>query len=150
MREIKFRAWDKNSKKIIYGRLVGAFFDASPNPDFSEHEWDGTPLEEMNLEPWKQYTGLKDKNGKEVYQGDILKVKADKEGYGSCSYGGIVEVMADTCGYSLKPINPTFKEMEERGEAWDSSSMWHVCEGDTTEVIGNIYENPELLVKSSK
>ena len=97
-----------------------------------------------------QFTGLKDKNGKEIYQGDLLKVKADKEGYGHTSYGGIIEVTAETCGYALKPIKPTFKEMEELGDPWDSSSMWHVCEEGsdgkgTTEVIGNIYENPELL-----
>ena len=123
--------------------------------DFSFEDFDG---EYFVPEAWylsdmeiMQFTGLHDKNGKEIYQGDLLKVTADKEGYGSTSYGGIVEVTTETCGYSLKPINPTFEEMEKRGEPWDSSSMWHVCEvgtnGEgTTEVIGNVYESPELLL----
>jgi hypothetical protein len=63
MREIKFRAWDKeDTKKMI---------------------WTGIPLTDFNVlvkenlkeYAWLQYTGLKDKNGKEIYEEDILKTK---------------------------------------------------------------------------
>jgi len=89
-----------------------------------------------------QFTGLKDKNGKKVFQGDILKVQSAKEDYGECSYGGFLKVVAETCGYRLEPFNPTLKEIEDKGEFWDSSSLWHITESKYIEVIGNIYENP--------
>ena len=94
-----------------------------------------------------QFTGLKDKNGKKVFQGDILKVQSAKEDYGECSYGGFLKVVAETCGYRLEPFNPTLKEIEDKGEFWDSSSLWHITESKYIEVIGNIYENPNLLKK---
>lgn len=139
MRPIKFRAWDRRN-------TIMRLWDALRGLDYHKQF---ELFDDENF-IFQQFTGLHDKNGKEIYQGDILKVVADKEGYGFCSYGGIIKVVAHTCGYELKPIKPTFEEMEERGEAWDSSSLWHVCEKGTngegtTEVIGNIYENPELI-----
>jgi len=100
---------------------------------------------EVDIKTVGQLTGLKDKNGKKVFQGDILKVQSAKEDYGSCSYGGFLKVVALTCGYTLEPFNPTLKEIEDKGEFWDSSSLWHIRESKYIEVIGNIYENPNLL-----
>ena len=99
-----------------------------------------------------QYTGVNDKNDTEIYQGDIIKIKRDKAGYGFTSYGGYAEVTAQTCGYSFRCFNPTLQEIddgmvdeEDEIMAWDSSSLWHLDEPENIEVIGNIYENKDLL-----
>lgn len=134
-REIKFRVWDKEKKE---------WYDVFEIKESMSRLW--LRLDFNNLEI-SQYTGLKDKNGKEVYQGDILKVEADKEGYGNTSYCGYLEVTTSTCGFGLRMFNPTTEEMDAKWQPWDSSSLWHINDDDgkNIEVIGNIYENPELL-----
>ena len=62
MRDIKFRAWSKEKKEMIY---FGIF-----DTDEGYHIQAQTMLEEL---PLMQYTGLHDKNGKEIYEGDIVK-----------------------------------------------------------------------------
>jgi len=170
-RTIKFRAWDKEKKEMLKSnddgtckvspevydsafifiglngevmkyereRTRGAtFFDAGIQ---GQHDIDGTNGNFILM----QFTGLKDKNGKKVFQGDILKVQSAKEDYGECSYGGFLKVVAETCGYRLEPFNPTLKEIEDKGEFWDSSSLWHITESKYIEVIGNVFENKELI-----
>ena len=79
-----------------------------------------------------QYTGLKDKNGKEIFEGDIVKVYDDYNVYGIMA-GEIYEIYFAFGGFRLKPKrNPKAK------------GNW-VEDGIDFEVIGNIYENPELL-----
>jgi len=86
------------------------------------------------------YTGLTDKNGEEIYEEDILLINnKNYEPENDLYYEGRVLVeKTEQLGFNLKPLDP----VDEWG--FDSTSMWHVGEGDTTEIIGNKFENPEL------
>lgn len=108
MREIKFRYWDTDINKMLY--LVDGFL----------------PSTITTLYPIMQYTGLKDKNGTEIYESDIAKTK----------------------GHILKEDEEEFNcVVEFRDFSWQLVGDGRYCITKPCEVIGNIYENPELLEK---
>jgi len=122
MREIKFRAWEKNHKEML--EVLGIFFDVqtikhknlkirgNTNP-FN----DGYPNTNFCDIELMQFTGLLDKNGKEVYEGDIVTILSN-------GYPKEVKWEPRYCGFNIRPNRRNAKGYE---------------------VIGNIYENPELL-----
>ena len=138
MREIKFRAWNRpkefanNMKlggKMVYAELeriqnymtnnrVGIFFDCFDV---------GAPI--------MQFTGLKDKNGKEIYEGDIANCKDYQNKIyfiGEVYWSDTTAQVYVRCHYNNNPLNSDF-------------SLRIVEDVKEIEVIGNIYENPELL-----
>jgi uncharacterized phage protein (TIGR01671 family) len=122
-REIKFRAWSKKTKKMyhVYGfdeQNVFAYLgSAEGQTGRIGRRWD------IDL---MQYTGLKDKHGKEIYEGDILnalkEIKNPYEVFWNNEY----------CAFMCKP---------ESGMCFLTEMKLNLHE-----VIGNIYENPDLLV----
>ena len=117
MREIKFRAWAM--EVMLYS---GKDFTTIPVNGQALATKDGGMALNFKL---MQYTGLKDKNGKEIYEGDII----------SCRGGAIRSVFfrQDYADYGAAP----------NGKLDDACSAWVICENG--EIIGNIYSNPELL-----
>jgi len=138
---LKLRAWDVKNKKMF------SPFDGELSDFFLDIEFRSRHYKSKFV--LMQWTGLKDKHGTDIYQGDLLRVIADEYGYGETSYEGIVKVTSEICGFRLEPISPTLEERSDSGKFWDNSSLWHLCEthsvtGEgTTEIIGNIFENME-------
>ena len=124
-REIKFRAWDKKQNQMVlidpprYHEKIGALVMYSSV----------LISDEMEL---MQYTGLKDNNGKDIYEGDIVNLTTNH----------------------IADLNPDWPKKTSKVEVKWENAMFKF--GDMTmnymplrnaelKVIGNIYENPELL-----
>ena len=130
MRDIKFRAWDTENKEMLKVQELDfedTFYGGrlSIRVDMYNDYFD---MEDMIL---MQYTGLKDKNGKEIYEGDIVKFrfKEDREEF------------PDLIGYiEYQSTFAAFRIMSNQG-----SFKIDITEIKFIEKIGNIYDNPELL-----
>lgn len=120
-REIKFRAWD-GSRMCAVTQLEFGINDGIIMGSFG---WYGGMVGAVGVKIM-QYTGLKDKNGKEIYEGDIVNVEPFTK-------TGRIEVV----GW-YAPIMGSITLHPFQGDAYHWLSQ-------DCEVIGNIYENPELL-----
>ena len=143
MREIKFRAWDKKEKKMFIPPWLDWVTNSRSvknNSVSNVGKRSATqPLDSFYAEPiWEvelmQFTGLKDKNGKDVFEGDILKCSRS---YWKKTRNLVVEWGDER--YQLTDI-----EDPVDSEVMDKSSSFDVPQVER-EVIGNIYENPNLI-----
>ena len=140
MREIKFRAWDKKNKKFVKHIHINICGEKEmySKLGFLINEFDYCEYNKCSLIPilakdivLMQYTGLKDKNGKEIYEGDIVNVYGVYEE--EVENVGVVEYDGD--GFWRVSIHENNNKIEDM-----------MCFNlGLYEVIGNIYEDPELI-----
>ena len=119
MRQIKFRVMDLDGKWHYF--TIGDFVCRTPIPA------------QLNPETWTQFTGLLDANGVEIYEGDILKdnsISKDRYEFGEFVYGVIEFVKSGFC--------EVYRHSDGRVYHEDIDGVHYV-------VVGNIYQNPELL-----
>lgn len=155
MREIQFRAWDEQRKAMHYEfNFIQSFGEGYnwiiPIKPISNPEWVRDLQENITSAPHfreqfklMQYTGLKDKNGKKIYESDLMRmycggtIGSDKE-YQNC----IIEwgTHFNEAGFCLKGTIKNFNSYVKY-----TSDVLNDKYARNSEVIGNIYENSELL-----
>jgi phage uncharacterized protein TIGR01671 len=136
MREIKFRAWDKKTKEmpeVSEMIITSSGINYRATGDHAVSGWRGNDL-------FMQYTGLKDKNGKEIYEGDIVRWSGSLQGEKN-----IVNEVFWGMDHSFCLKVPNRKPDEEFPDGVQYTHGLPLSHPTEIEVIGNIYESPELL-----
>ena len=131
MREIKFRAWDKNDAVMRdWENLMATIYSQKSDNIFDDKGLIIT-----------QYTGLKDRNGKEIYEGDIVEWDDDSNG----KYWRVAVVEMDT-GIQFRIEKNSKHELSCReGYIFNLTNFIYSDTHNWLEIIGNIYKNKELL-----
>lgn len=129
MREIKFRGKEINTCEWVFGFYTqGSFINPNTGKETIRHIIHADFLYDVVPETIGQYTGLKDKDGKEIYEGDIISINDRPFGYIKWNPDGYFYIHTSTiCEYQ------------------DCIAVGQMIKKYPVEEVGNIYDNPDLL-----
>lgn len=142
MRIIKFRAWDHTHSRMVYDDDTGSVSCTNSKLNVTIPAWiecDGTNWQSWPLPNHElmQFTGLRDRNGKEIYESDIVITDWQHDGVTCVDYtltGKMIWNEEDSC-FSLEHSDGIIRYLA----TYEREELMGI------EVIGNIHENPELL-----
>ena len=130
-REIKFRVWDANLKRWL--------IDLTIQNGHTSFSWQGpADCDGKNL-VWQQFTNLFDKNGIEIYEGDIIKLDRNKHSVFVVDFGSYKD--QEDYGHTGFGLRRGSKKDRLFGFGDDFDGEVN----KTCEIIGNIFENPDLI-----
>jgi uncharacterized phage protein (TIGR01671 family) len=134
MRETKFRAWLKQERKM---REVSGFFFSqvmfiSAQEKATQYTINSVPETQVEL---MSFTGLKDRYGKDIYEGDILR-----------GYHALISLAPV---YQVVWNKDRWDVMDSHDRTYDRKYRWESPSWNDLEIIGNLYENPELMKEST-
>jgi hypothetical protein len=131
MREIRFRGKRKDNGEWVYGYLIGNDVIVGNIVEFNVEYFNTEFWYKVDPETVGQYTGLHDRNGREIYKGDIISTDLDRP------YNIVVfrnGAFMFQCHDNGKDYYDYMFSVDEESDRWEYG-----------EVIGNIYDTPELL-----
>lgn len=150
MRPIEFRLWDKKYQKMGYFHLTETPFVSSAlviGGEITTDEGKGYAFQtryEDEVSEWMQYTGIKDKHGTKIFEGDIISIESDEY----CLHGEkkyITDIFFSKGAFRYRHRDGSGSVID-----FNSTSIVKGYETITQDVIvlGNIYEHPHLLEKN--
>lgn len=126
-REIKFRVWNKSHNLMFGWDYLQAARALAIDPSLDANSFMVVPT--LKTDVLMQFTGLKDKKNKEIYEGDIVHFPLEESG-----------------DYKKDIVGQVKWENEDAGfYVWGAKTGWSIGYGLELEVIGNIYQNADLL-----
>jgi uncharacterized phage protein (TIGR01671 family) len=132
MRELKFRVWSDESEMHYPEKNLELCFSVVGAEVMNAWSQGGEHLYEVHIKQIMQYTGMKDKNGEEIYEGDILRGITDNEF--SIEKSKKYEVIWGVDHWHIK------------GTSFFLQELFNYCNNNVF-IIGNIYENSTLLTE---
>lgn len=138
MREIKFRAWDLDCNNWFdNGSGFALSWDAIEIFDDNDHKHSTDNI------VFQQYTGLKDKNGKDIYEGDVFQY-IEHEGYSIPSFISAIKFIEEWACFGYETGSEVFGTRDVPFSEHDELQLDFL---NHIEVIGDVYRNPEIINK---